>query len=180
MNTNEVIAGNHPVWTAIQEIDLDPIKIKLMHSEDSDALSREDVDKLSDLYRRYLFLAVTNPEKAIVPTKGIDKFWHTHILDTAKYRDDCQKAFGFFLDHFPYFGIRGDDDRQNWERSLQETVDLYQAAFGDEYLNGDMGSLCQGGGDCGSACAKCCEQVKSPMHTQVRPTFATLNAMMAH
>lgn len=146
--------------------------------EDGNALSRDDVENLSELYRRYLFLAVTNPEEAVVPTKGIDRFWHAHILDTAKYRVDCQKAFGFFLDHFPYFGIRGNDDRQNWQHSLLKTSELYRATFGDEYLIGNTaGSLCQGGADCGAACAKCCEKVEGGrMLMQVRPTLPTHGA----
>lgn len=178
MDINPTTLDCHSIWKAIQKIDLDPIKVKLMNPEDGDALSRDDVENLSELYRRYLFLAVTNPEEAVVPTKGIDRFWHAHILDTAKYRVDCQKAFGFFLDHFPYFGIRGNDDRQNWQHSLLKTSELYRATFGDEYLIGNTaGSLCQGGADCGAACAKCCEKVEGGrMLMQVRPTLPTHGA----
>ena len=41
-----------------------------------------------------------------VPCKLVDELWHAHILDTRAYRDDCYRIFGFFYDHYPYFGLR--------------------------------------------------------------------------
>lgn len=35
------------------------------------------------------------------PSKGVDAVWHTHILFTKKYREDCQNIFGAFIDHEP-------------------------------------------------------------------------------
>lgn len=35
------------------------------------------------------------------PSQDVDKFWHHHILDTAKYAQDCKDLFGFFLHHRP-------------------------------------------------------------------------------
>ena len=31
----------------------------------------------------------------------VDEFWHQHILDTRKYRDDCENIFGHYMDHTP-------------------------------------------------------------------------------
>ena len=36
-----------------------------------------------------------------MPSRAVDYAWHAFILDTAAYRDFCQKAYGRFLDHFP-------------------------------------------------------------------------------
>jgi hypothetical protein len=50
------------------------------------------------------------PDADIVPCHLVDDIWHQHILDTIAYREDCDATFGRFLDHFPYFGMRRDDD----------------------------------------------------------------------
>jgi uncharacterized membrane protein YgcG len=54
-------------------------------------------------YRRFLYaLAHKRPEDTISPpTHEVDEFWHQHILHTRKYRDDCQKVFGQYVDHTP-------------------------------------------------------------------------------
>lgn len=74
------------------------------------------------------------PEKEIVPHATIDKFWHQHILDTEKYADDCQYVFGYFLHHYPCFGMNGVQDAQNLANAFEETKQLYQLHFGVPYL----------------------------------------------
>jgi hypothetical protein len=46
-----------------------------------------------------------------------------HILDTAAYREDCDEIFGRFLDHFPYFGMRDEQDAQALEHAYADTID---------------------------------------------------------
>src|SRR5262249_49602408 len=94
----------------IQALDLDPIKLKLMDPEEGQGWSREYVDRVEIAYRRFLTLLVKFPDETIAPTKDVDKFWHGHILDTMKYAEDCERVFGYFLHHFPYFGMRGERD----------------------------------------------------------------------
>jgi hypothetical protein len=65
-----------------------------------------------------------------VPCKLADEIWHQHILDTVAYRQDCEALFGEFLDHFPYFGMRGPDDAEALNDAYAETVELYKDAFG--------------------------------------------------
>ena len=55
---------------------------------------------------------------------------HQHILDTIAYRADCEAIFGFYLDHFPYFGMRGDDDAQALVDSYGDTLEIYERDFG--------------------------------------------------
>lgn len=164
---------NHPMWRAIAAIDLEPIKVKLCFAEDGTSVDRATADRMELQYRRYLFLAVTHTNKSLVPTRDIDTFWHTHILDTAKYREDCQMTFSFFLDHFPYFGLRGEEDRATWSGALAETASLYEQTFNEQYIG--AGSICDGGPDCGSACAKCEIRNADPrLANEVRPTFEML------
>src|SRR3954454_15487898 len=98
---------------AIQTLDLEPIKVKLMDAEEGQGWSRQYVDQMELAYRRFLTLIVKYPEQTIAPNKDVDKFWHGHILDTMKYAEDCERVFGFFLHHFPYFGMRGEEDAAN-------------------------------------------------------------------
>jgi hypothetical protein len=70
----------------------------------------EAVDRAEFYYRCFLQATVDHPRKRLAPTREIDRFWHHHILDTQKYIDDCQAVFGYYLHHFPYSGIRSQQD----------------------------------------------------------------------
>jgi hypothetical protein len=55
----------------------------------------------------------------------------SHILDTIAYRQDCDVIFGEFFDHFPYFGMRGEEDVENLLDAYVDTLAKYRAAFGE-------------------------------------------------
>jgi len=118
------------VTAAIRALDLDPIKFKLMDPEEGHGWSREYVDRMELAYKRFLTLLATYPEETLAPSKDVDKFWHGHILDTLKYAEDCDKVFGYFLHHFPYFGMRGAEDAANLAQAGETTERLYQREFG--------------------------------------------------
>ena len=118
------------VIAAIQALDLDPIKLKLMDPEEGQGWSREFVDQMEVAYKRFLTLLVKYPEETIAPSKDVDKFWHGHILDTLKYAEDCQKLFGNFLHHFPYFGMRGAEDAANLAAAAKNMKRLSEKEFG--------------------------------------------------
>jgi hypothetical protein len=115
---------------AIQSLDLEPIKFKLMDAEEGEGWSRETVDRLEVEYKRFLTLLVKYPEAVIAPSKDVDAFWHGHILDTMKYAEDCEKVFGYFLHHFPYFGMRGTDDAAALNDAAAQTQALLEKEFG--------------------------------------------------
>jgi len=117
---------------AILALDLDPIKIKLMGSDDGEGWSRAKAEAVDTEYRRFLHLGLEPHRVPIVPTKDVDKFWHYHILDTMKYADDCNAIFGRFLHHFPYFGLRGEDDARNLRQAAAQTRLLYRQTFGED------------------------------------------------
>jgi hypothetical protein len=114
----------------IHALDLNPIKFKLMDAEEGHGWSREYADHVEIEYKRFLTLLVKYPEASIAPSKEIDKFWHGHILDTLKYAEDCNEVFGYFLHHFPYFGMRGKEDAANLAAAANTMNLLYHQEFG--------------------------------------------------
>jgi hypothetical protein len=118
---------------AIADLDLDPIKVKLMHHESGEGWTLEQANAVEAEYRRFLYLMMTFPHEAAAPLMDVDTFWHYHILDTMKYARDCDAVFGYFLHHFPYVGLRGEDDLAAHEQMGDRMRELYEATFGDKY-----------------------------------------------
>jgi hypothetical protein len=97
----------------------------------------ETCEETEALYRKFLALNLRYPGRKICPTGPVDEFWHAHILDTRAYAADCDALFGGILHHFPYFGLRGPEDRADLERSFQDTIDLFIRHFGVDPSSGD-------------------------------------------
>ena len=140
---------NEEVQMLLDGLNLDCIKFKLMDVEDGPGWNREEAERVERLYKRFLFLSATSG-RAIVPTKDIDTFWHQHILDTHKYAGDCKEAFGFFLHHFPYLGMRGEEDAKRLQASFDDTRTLYETMFGEPY--GSEANDCENCGKCAQSC----------------------------
>src|SRR2546425_489045 len=140
VNTQLAARSTEQVIAAIQALDLDPIKFKLMDPEEGQGWSREYVNQMAIEYKRFLTLSVKYSEETIAPSKDVDKFWHGHILDTMKYAEDCQNVFGYFLHHFPYFGMRGEEDAANLAEAGRTTQRLYEQEFGK--TNPSRPSMC--------------------------------------
>jgi hypothetical protein len=115
---------------AIQAIDLTPLRTALRHHR----LTTEQIEYIEQKYRRFLFLCGTHA-RAVIPTQDVELLWHPHILDTMKYREDCQEVFGFFLDHYPYFGLNG--DQIELQTAFEWTCAIYENTFGDPYETSD-------------------------------------------
>lgn len=130
MNTNHQ-------FDAIAALDLDPIKVKLMHQASGEGWSLEHANAVEREYRRYLTLMKKYPNEEAAPLIDVDTFWHYHILDTMKYAADCEAVFGFFLHHFPYVGLRGADDEAAHQRMGQRMKQLYEETFGAAGLDGE-------------------------------------------
>lgn len=105
-----------------------------MHPEDGIAWSLEQATEAIEQYRRFLILSYLYSEKIVVPSKIIDRVWHFHILDTAKYRKDCQNLFGQFMDHYPYFGMKDESDREALDEAFIKTQALWVKHFGVEMM----------------------------------------------
>lgn len=117
-------------------LDLSMIRRKLQDPEEGMGWSEEECLEVELDYKRYLALKRAYPDREIVPNQPVDKFWHYHILDTQKYAEDCQELFGYFLHHYPYFGMNGPEDEQALVDAFDDTCDLYQHHFGEPYADG--------------------------------------------
>ena len=141
------------VVAAIQALDLEPIKFNLMDAQDGQGWSREHADRMETAYKRYLALLIKYPDETIAPTKDIDKFWHGHILDTMKYTRDCENVFGYFLHHFPYFGLRGEQDAKRQLEASDAMHRLYEQDFGEPIPAG--AAYCMAAGEAKKDAAYC-------------------------
>jgi hypothetical protein len=115
----------------VAQLDFSMLRLKLRDAGEGPGWSDLDVDLYEREYRRFLVLNLMHPLESVVPCQSVDKFWHAHILDTAAYRVDCEKVFGQFFDHFPYFGLRGDADAQALDDAYERTLALYRHYFGE-------------------------------------------------
>jgi hypothetical protein len=84
-------------------------------------------------YRKFLFLKKKyGHQYSLPPSMEIDEFWHTHILHTNKYHQDCLSIFGEYLHHSPYHGESENTARLELEKMFeQETQELYLQEFGE-------------------------------------------------
>lgn len=115
----------------LPNFNLDGVKVKLMMPEDEGkGWTREYVDYLEQEYIRLCAISkYFTQETNIVPSKDVDIFWHQHILDTKNYIKDCDDYFGFYMHHFPYFGLRGGEDKSNLLKSFDNTSKIYERLF---------------------------------------------------
>jgi len=114
---------------AVKHLNFERLKHKNTQGDEA-ILTPEEWNISEREYRRFLALKVIHPDTALVPSKQVDAIWHAHILDTRAYREDCQAMFGRFMDHYPYFGINGEEDYKMLQEAFFETIDLYEAQFG--------------------------------------------------
>jgi len=117
-------------YSRLDQLDFEPIIYKITHHHQGPGWTLAKADEVARLYKQYLTLCYLYPGIGNVPTQDIDTFWHYHILDTAKYQDDCQNLLGRFLHHFPYFGLRGTEDEQALTTAFEQTRALFAEHFG--------------------------------------------------
>lgn len=113
------------------ELDLEPIIVKAIDTEEGLGWSLGFASRVAEEYRKFLVLCFEHPAEPVVPSSFVDDFWHLHILDTQKYMEDCNRYLGYILHHFPYFGMRGEEDALNLRQAWEKTLGLYEAAFGE-------------------------------------------------
>ena len=116
--------------TLLDGLDLEPLLVKAIDSDEGLGWDLLFAKTVAEEYKKFLALCMLRPDDAVVPSTFVDDFWHLHILDTQKYEQDCNQYLGYFLHHFPYFGMRGEADLANLMSSWNETLALYQATFG--------------------------------------------------
>jgi hypothetical protein len=124
----------HEVIAAIQGLDLESVKTRLIDPELGKGWTREYAEQIEAAYRTFLTMLVKHQDHAeqIMLSKDTDEFWHTHILQTMKYAEDCDTVFGAFLHHNPHVGERTQADLEEREKMAQVTRALYEQEFGSE------------------------------------------------
>ena len=132
MQTRLTAKPAHEVIAAIQALDLEPVKLRVMDAELGEGWTREYADSIELAYKNYLTMLAKYQEHAedILLSRDVDEFWHTHILQTIKYTEDCERVFGTFLHHSPHVGERSQADMEKRSVLAEKTRDLYQREFG--------------------------------------------------
>ena len=126
----QVLSKNQTFQEKLDALDLQPIAYKLMHPDHGQGWTWQQVDRAIANYKKFLHLLYIYPNSTVVPTREIDQVWHQHILDTRKYAQDCQWLFGYFVHHYPYFGLGSDTERQALEMAFSRTQILFAEHFG--------------------------------------------------
>jgi len=168
LTTQQMIEG-------IGELDLGPIKFKLMDAAEGEGWTRELVERIEVEYRRFLTLLAKYPHETVAPSKEVDRFWHAHILDTQKYIEDCERVFGRYLHHFPYLGMRGADDAAALAAAGARTRELYAAEFAPATTR-DGSAFCSVAAQsfCSVAAQSFCSVAGGRIDTLTRPRPAPL------
>ena len=94
------------------------------------------------------------------PTEEIDLFWHLHMLSPVAYVRDCQRLFGFVLDHDGGFGKEPAELPVLKEVFLQ-TAERWVAAFGVPYRDDGLdaqASVTSCWHDCSGRCWHACSE----------------------
>lgn len=125
---------NKRIDSDIASIDLEMVKMKLSEPKEGIGWTRDQVEDAEIEYKRYLHLTrhFPFPTFSVVPNKIMDTMWHYHILDTKAYHKDCERVFGHYLHHFPYFGLRGEQDEKDLKKSFEKTKEYYLQSFGED------------------------------------------------
>lgn len=139
----------------IANTDLEMVKMKLGEPKEGIDWNKEQCEDAEIEYKRYLHLCrkFPHPHYSIVPNKVIDTMWHYHILDTRAYCEDCENLFGGYFHHYPYFGLRGEEDAEQLKASFEKTKLLYAETFGEPMVRAD-GTDCWH--DCEDRCHNAC------------------------
>lgn len=123
---------------SIEGLDLSDLGRKLLQDDAFEAQRRngeqlwdeERVARALHEYKQFLALMHWYPDAVLIPSEDIDDVWHTHVLNTARYQQDCEAIFGSFQHHAPSSGDSEEvlDEHTN---DRDETLQLFEEAFGE-------------------------------------------------
>ena len=122
----------------INNIDFSPILKKICSK---DALtcrvwSTTEAEVAIQYYKNFLYLNKKYLAQfpILPPMLEVDEIWHHHILDTRQYIKDCNHIFGYYFHHYPYFGTRSNQDKDNLDTAFHVTQTLHEKEFGSKML----------------------------------------------
>jgi hypothetical protein len=122
MNKPKRNNGITAIWWDLKFKRLDLSSVARKYIEKT-GYSTEFTVRVEKEYKRFLEMASEGHE--VVPSQQIDDFWHNHVLDTEKYRKDCD-ILGVFIDHCP------DDGSKDLDSDFDNTLEIYNQHFGEE------------------------------------------------
>lgn len=158
----------------LTDLDLEPIIIKAMDAEEGHGWSLGFACQVAEEYRKFLILCLEHPDEPIVPSSFVDDFWHLHILDTQKYMEDCDQFLGYMLHHFPYFGMRSEEDARNLRQAWEKTLAFYESTFG-EVAPSDLWPKSNRCPNCGRRCRRGDnDSINQTVFDERRPTLADM------
>jgi hypothetical protein len=115
------------VSAAADELDLLPLLPVLMRRSPG-GTTAEAVEDL-ELYRQFLTLCALYADWSFVPSVPIEQAWRAHVVDTQKYRADCQALFGEPLEYWPYAGDGEPEQQTRYQCDWIRTAQLFAEHF---------------------------------------------------
>lgn len=108
----------------LKALNLSPIAAYLMHPQNGYGWCQRQTLQAMARYKAFLFVCYLYPQVRLVPTQEIDCVWHTHLLHTRLYRQDCERLFGYFIDHEPDSAFGGETESKNGDVAFVQTQSL--------------------------------------------------------
>ncbi|HEX4606533.1 MAG TPA: hypothetical protein VH724_21215 [Candidatus Angelobacter sp.] len=112
----------------IRNLDLESVRANLVEKR---GWSPEQAQQVESDYKRFLYALAHGHKHDILspPTKEVDEFWHQHILDTRKYREDCNTVFGHYVDHTPGLSAENQRKADAKREQIYADYDIDSASF---------------------------------------------------
>jgi len=118
-----------------------------------------------------LHLLQINPRMSMVPSPLVDLVWHSHILDTKAYFNDCLQMFGKYIHHVPSFG-EAETEKERLHEGFEEMMTRYREVYqvdppADVWepsttKRAVQGGCCNGVGDGCAGCSGMCDFPHQP------------------
>lgn len=92
-------------------------------------------------YRLFCALCRHYPDRPILPSLFVEKFWRLHQLDAQQYMADCEQHYGYLLRCVPFLKAQSSAATEYLQQTWQHTLRLYKMQFGA--IPTDLWSSCQ-------------------------------------
>lgn len=123
--------------------DLDfSLAIEKLQNLEVGSWTKERALKAVDDYKKYLAITKVLNGYQLVPNGDIDEIWHYHIMDTRQYAKDCNDIFGGFLHHYPYFGMLGEENKEQWLNVQRESDEIWFQLFEENLYDNTSAQKC--------------------------------------
>ncbi|HYL76504.1 MAG TPA: hypothetical protein VEU96_19985 [Bryobacteraceae bacterium] len=86
----------------------------------------EKASEVETGYKRFLYALAHKHRDEVLspPSQDVDEFWHQHILNTPKYRQDCDLIFGHYVDHTPGLDAERQRKADSRRREIYDEYDI--------------------------------------------------------